>query len=107
MTPEQLGELMRTLGVASPLVGLLIWMLRQATEERQRVAAEATVERKDITNRFLTALETTVSSATRAIQENTAATKELSATIEANRKSSVDEHGRIVDAIGKLGRRDA
>lgn len=96
MTPEQWGELMRTLGVASPLVGLLIYLLRQATEER-----------REITNRFLGALETTVAGATRATQENTVATRELSATIEANRKSSVDEHSRIVDAIGKIGRRDA
>ena len=95
MTPEQLGELMRTLGVASPLVGLLIYLLRQATEER-----------REITNRFLGALETTVAGATRATQENTAATRELAAATEASRKASVDEHGRIVDAIGKLGRRD-
>lgn len=95
MTPEQWADLAQTLGVASPLVALLIYLLRQATEER-----------REITNRFLGALETTVAGATKAIQENTAATRELSVTIEANRKSSVDEHARIVDAIGKLGRRE-
>lgn len=94
MTPEQWGELARTLGVASPLVGLLIYLLRQATEERQQ-----------ITDRFLSALESTVAGASKAIQDNTSATKELSATIEANRKSNIDEHSRIVDAIGKLNRR--
>lgn len=95
MTPEQLGELTRTLGVAAPLVGLLWLLLRQATEER-----------RDITGRFLTALENTVAGATKATQDNTVATRELSSVIEANRQSSLDEHNRIVDAIGKLGLRE-
>lgn len=94
MTAEQWGDLARTLGIASPLVGLLIYLLRQATEERQ-----------NITDRFLSALESTVAGATKAIQDNTAATRELSVSIEANRKSNIDEHTRIVDAIGKLNRR--
>lgn len=88
MTPEQWGELARTLGIASPLVGLLIYLLRQATEER-----------REITDRFLVALETTVAGSSKAMQENTAATRELSVTLR-------DEHARIVDAIGKLDLRE-
>jgi hypothetical protein len=96
MTPDQWAELFKTVGVAAPLVGLLIYLLRQATEER-----------REITNRFLAALENIGGNATRAIHENSVEMRGLAVMIEANRKSSVDEHARIVDSIGKLDLRSS
>ena len=95
MTTDPLIALLSNLGVAAPLVALLWLLLRQATEERRQ-----------ITDRFLGALETTVSGATKATHENTAATHDLASAIEANRHTSADEHARIVDALGKMNRRE-
>ena len=95
MTADQWGDLARTLGIASPLVGLLWLLLRQATEER-----------KTITDRFVAALETTVANSTQAQRENAIAISAVNREVEENRAASAKEHERIIDAIGKLGRRE-
>lgn len=83
-------ETAKTLGVAAPLVLILVWILDRTTKERER-----------ITTQFLTTLQTTITTNTatqtqtvEAIKENTSALKEFS-----NRAS--DEHNRLIDAIGK------
>lgn len=77
-----------TLGVAAPLVGILIYLLRQAT-----------IERQEITTKFLEALTTTVSA-------NTQATREIGIALDIMRKASQSEHERIIDAVGKMGSRE-
>lgn len=95
MNPDQFGDLTRTLGVAAPLVVLLIYLLRQANEERQK-----------ITDRFLVALESTVARAIETQQQSTSALKDITNEVAADRRAQTDEHNRIVDAIGKIGRRE-
>lgn len=95
MTPEQWGELTRTLGVAAPLVLMLLYLLKQSNEERQK-----------LTDRFLAALETTVTRAIDTQNSATSAIKDMSNAVVNDRRSAQEEHNRIVDAIGKIGRRD-
>lgn len=83
-------ETAKTLGVAAPLVLILVWILDRTTRERER-----------ITSQFLTTLQTTITTNSttqtqmvEAIKENTAAIKESS-------RSASEEHTRLIDAIGK------
>lgn len=75
------------LGIAAPFIALLIYLLRQANQER-----------KDLTDKFVTAMTTTVTS-------NTHATTGLKEAINEWRAGNQDEHGRIVDALGRLERK--
>lgn len=87
-------ETAKTLGVAAPLVMILVWILDRTTRERERITSD-----------FLETLRTTITgnSATQAqmveaIKENTAALKESSA-------RNTEEHARLIDAIGKYRER--
>lgn len=96
MTSEQWAEVIKTLGVSGPLVGILIYLLKQATEERRA-----------ITKDFLATLTTTVSSNAQAQTRAAESLQDLAGALRDTAKSSADEHNRIVDAIGKLGRRES
>lgn len=70
-----------TLGVAAPLVAILYYLLRQATEER-----------KDTTKQFLSALTTTVAQSTEAMRQLQEASRAQAANVTA-------EHLRIIAAL--------
>ncbi|HET7713854.1 MAG TPA: hypothetical protein VFK94_06465 [Patescibacteria group bacterium] len=94
MSEPDIGSFFKTLGVAAPLVALLWFLLKQATEER-----------KEITDKFLTALQTTVRQSTESQTATMTQITKLNSTVEEYRRISAEEHARIVDAIGKMTHR--
>jgi len=83
------------LGIATPFVALLWYLLKQATDER-----------KEITVKFLAALTSTVEQSNDARIRSANELSILTQTIHDHQENSADEHQRIVDAIGKLGLRE-
>lgn len=90
MTAEWM-ELLKTLGVASPLVVILLYLLKEATKERQA-----------ITTAFLDALKTTVEQSNEQRLRTSNELAELTHALRDDGKRAAEEHGRIVDAIDKL-----
>lgn len=85
------GDTIKTLGIAAPLVSLLIYLLKQATEER-----------KEITGRFLVALQTTVEQSNEARIRAADELGQLVVAMKEHHKSSGEEHTRVVEAIHEL-----
>lgn len=94
MTPD--NTIWVQLGLAAPLVGILLFLLKQSTDER-----------KDITSKFLVALQTTVNASNEARLRTADEVANLTSTLRDVQKHSTEEHNRIVDAIGKLELRRA
>jgi len=97
MTTDQWPELARTLGIAAPLVLVLTYMLR-----------EATAERREITARFLTALQTTVEQSNEVRIRAATEMHELVVGLAQDRERGAAEHERMVQILEQLdGRLDA
>ncbi|MDO8562374.1 MAG: hypothetical protein Q7S25_00865 [Candidatus Limnocylindria bacterium] len=104
MTSDQLFEVTKSLGIAAPLVVVLLYLLRLVVE----LLTKATDERKTITAQFVDAMKTTATTSALAQQQAAASLQELAAAMRDGASRSLEEHNRIVDAIGKLGsRRDS
>lgn len=79
------------LGVAAPFVALLLYLLKQANDER-----------REMTARFLDALKTTVDKETEARLRAANELATLTQSIRVQQERSTAEHERIVDALGKM-----
>lgn len=104
MTPEQYGEVAKSLGVAAPLVIVLLYLLKVLLQ----LLNGATEERKAITAQFVEAMKTTVATSALAQQQAATALQDLAASQREQANRTTDEHNRLIDAIGKfqIGRRD-
>ncbi len=96
-------ELVKTLGVGAPLVAFLYLQLRDAQAEREK----SSHERREITTRFLATLESTITQNTAAQTKSSEGLIDLTAAMREALRATTEEHNRLIDAIGKLGRRDA
>ena len=85
MDPAQTAALLNGLGVAGPLVGFLIWSLRENTKERQ-----------EITKNFLTALQTTITTATAHQNQLSQLVTEVIASLRALERRSSEEHAQAL-----------
>ena len=56
MTDAAILDALKTLGIAFPVVALLVWMLRQGVDERRTM----TVEQQDSTTKVLVTLASTI-----------------------------------------------
>ena len=79
------------LGVAGPLVVLLIWLLRQTNEER-----------REITDKYLATLLDTVKTHAESSGRLTTALSELSAAEKAEMHLHSEEHSRILQVLTKI-----
>ena len=102
MTPDQQFEIGKSLGIAAPLVIVLLYLLRLLVD----LLTRATDERKTITTQFIDAMKTSATTSAIAQQQAAASLQELAATFRENASRSMDEHNRIVDALGKLSIRE-
>lgn len=100
MTPEQYFDLFKLLGVAAPLVWILWTQLRAST-----------VERQDITTKFLATLEGTAKTSAEALvhqAESTnraaAAMTDMANTIADQSQRHSAEHQRILDYLVEVGK---
>ena len=79
------------LGIAAPLVVILLYLLKQSTDER-----------REITTKFLAALQTTVEQSNEQRLRASNELAQLTDVIREDKKLSADEHARIVESIDKL-----
>ena len=89
------------LGLASPLVIVLLYLLRLSYQERQK----ASDERQEITQQYLKTMKEVVQDNRAITKEHTAAMREMTVNIGGLSAQHLRESDRIVDAIGRLGRR--
>lgn len=85
------SEFWASLGVAGPLVAILLYLLRQATDERRQ-----------ITDAFLNALMSTVQVSNEARVRSASELSNLSQSIREQTSRASEEHSRVIDAIGKM-----
>lgn len=102
MTPEQYAEIAKQLGVAAPLVLVLMYLLRFMAQ----LLHQATEERKAITAQFVDAMKTTAATSALAQEKAAQSLQDLAASLREQGVRSTDEHNRIVDALGKFSSRD-
>lgn len=100
MTAEQWFEVTKNLGVAAPLVIVLLYLLRFLVE----LLTKATNERQAVTTQFVDAMKTIATTSAVAQQQAAASLQELASAIRDGGSRSMEEHDRIVDAIGKIDR---
>ena len=91
MPDSVLMELIKTLGVAAPVVGLLFYLLRQATAERQNITTE-----------FLKTLRETVASSSSATTQLTSSVTELAALTRDRQTSATQEHSKMIEELRKI-----
>lgn len=89
-----LTEVLKQFGLASPLVIILFYLLRQA-ETRERLASQ---ERKETSERYMTAMSTVVSDTRLVLQQVTASVTEEIATSREARAHDREEHRAMIDA---------
>lgn len=85
-------------GITAPLVGILIYLLRQAESREQR----ASEERRQISEQFLSTVNTVVADNRIAAERMTTSLTELIATVRESRAQDREEHKLIVDAVGRV-----
>lgn len=88
MTGEQVFETIKLLGVAAPLVSILVYLLKQSNEER-----------REITDKFLSTLDSTVKTNAEASAKIAASLAELNQTLRDGNQAAQTEHGRIMDFL--------
>lgn len=88
MDPAQVAALLNGLGVAGPLVGFLIWSLRENTKERQ-----------EITRNFLTALQTTINTATANQGQLAQLVADVVSALQMHDRASSAEHASSLQAL--------
>ena len=88
MDPTQIAALLNGLGVAGPLVGFLIWSLRENTKERQL-----------ITSQFLNALQTTITTATTNQAQLSRLIGESVSSIQMMERRNSEDHVQIVKVL--------
>lgn len=81
-------ELAKSFGLAAPVVLFLIWVFRGEREERQQM-----------TQNFLSTLETVAANSLKAITEQTITNRELTNHIEQSRVLLTSEHKEIVSEL--------
>lgn len=91
MTEEAWLELMKPLGVAIPLVAILFYLLRQATEERQ-----------SITKAFLTTLQETVKSSSESSLRLSVTFSDMTDAIRLSEQRHSAEHTQIVETLRQI-----
>ena len=79
------------LGLAAPLVAILLYLLKQSADER-----------KEITAAFIGALTTMVTESNDSRMKTAIEMGEMVEALRQHEKRSTQEHDRIVDAIGKM-----
>lgn len=82
--------------IAITFVGVLVWLIRRQAESIER-----------LTDRFVTALETTVTKNTEAQLRVTNSLAALETMVREDRAHSREEHRAMLDALGKVGARTA
>lgn len=102
MTTEQTFEVVKSLGIAAPLVVVLVYLLRMVVD----LLTKATEERKAVTAQFVDAMKTTATTSALAQQQAASSLQDLAAAMRESSSRSEDAHNRIVDAIGKLDLRE-
>lgn len=92
MTPTtEWAQFAQTLGVAAPLVAILLYLLRQSTEERQR-----------ITDRFLSSMDKRDAESIDARLRSAQALNELTGSIREHDRRCVEEHLSMIRALDGL-----
>ena len=89
MNPDIANALLQ-LGINSPLLVILVYLLKQSNEER-----------REITDKFLATLSDTVRTNADASAKLAASLSELNAAIRERNHSATDEHRRIFDALAR------
>lgn len=84
-------EVLKPLGVAVPLVAVLFYLLRQATEERRAITGD-----------FLRTLRETVAANADSISKVTAALAELTSATRERKEESSDEHNKMIDLLTRI-----
>lgn len=84
-------EFFKTLGIAGPLVGFLIFIYNKTDAER-----------RETQSKFLEALQTTMLTNAQDRQANTAAMMELTATIRERGVASTQEHEKMLALMQKM-----
>lgn len=85
------AELLKTLGIAAPLVGFLIFIYNKTDSER-----------RETQSKFLDALQNAFIQAAADRQSNTAALMELTATIRERGTASMAEHEKMLMIMQKM-----
>lgn len=88
-------DVITKLGVATPLVVVLLIVIRQQREDR----AEQSEERKAITDRYIQAIEKQSALSVDAISRNTAALDRLTDAVQEGRRQSTTEHMELLKAM--------
>lgn len=100
MNPDQWFEVTKSLGIASPLVIVLIYLLRMLVT----LLTKSGEERAAITAQFVAAMQTLATTSAVAQQQAAASLHELAGAMRDASTRSLEEHNRITDAIGKIGK---
>lgn len=86
--PQELAEVFKVVGVAAPLIGILFWLLKQATDERQK-----------ITGQFLKTLEETVKTSTEMASRSNATMQEIGSALRQAMEVNSSEHRQIMEML--------
>jgi len=100
VTPDQTFEVTKSLGIAAPLVVVLLYLLRLLIE----LLTKATDERKTITAQFVDAMKTTATTSAVAQQQAAASLQELAAAGLVGTRLEDDAIAAAADAAHKLAR---
>lgn len=87
-------EFFKTLGIAGPLVGFLVFIYNKTDSER-----------RDTQSKFLDALQTTMLTNAQDRQANTSSLVELTATIRERETASSQEHEKMLSIMQRIAER--
>ncbi len=91
MPDPVMSQLIGQLGIGAPLVALLIWLLRAADSER-----------REITTKFLTTLESTIKTSAESSSKLGSSLADLSKSVTERNMAATQEHQRMIDLMNNI-----